>query len=264
MNKLLHFKNMHESDNLLFLPNAWDALSALILEQSGFKAIGTTSWGVANAMGYADGEKIEFTQLLSLVTQMTSLVNIPVTVDIESGYSDNINIIADNALKIADIGAVGINFEDSSKDNSALLSSAAQCQILEKIRNKLDNNGYSDFFINARIDTYFQLNDPLVETINRSKDYIKSGANGIFVPGINCNDDIKAIVDTIDAPLNVMSLPHLTDVKPLEKLGVKRFSTGPAFSNTVINFIERESKGLLDQQSTANLYKNCDIQTAFK
>jgi len=264
MNKLLHFKKMHESDNLLFLPNAWDVLSALILEQSGFKAIGTTSWGVANAMGYTDGEKIEFEQLLTLATQLTSTVNIPVTVDIESGYSDNINIIADNVLKIANIGAVGINIEDSSKDNTSLIKTAKQCQILDKIRSTLDNNGYSDFFINARIDTYFQLDDPLIETINRSKAYIQSGANGIFVPGVNISEDIKTIVDAIDSPLNVMSLPNLTNIPVMEELGVKRFSTGPAFSNTVINFIESTSKDLLAQQSTASLYKNSDIQTVFK
>jgi len=264
MNKLKHFKKMHESDKLLFLPNAWDVLSALILEQSGFKAIGTTSWGVANAMGYADGEKIEFEQLLTLATQLISTVNIPVTVDIESGYSDNINIIADNVLKIADIGAVGINIEDSSKNNTSLINTTKQCQILEKIRNVLDNNGYSDVFINARIDTYFQLDEPLIETKNRSKAYVESGANGIFVPGVFFNEDIKIIVDSIDAPLNVMSLPNLTDVALMEKLGVKRFSTGPAFSNTVINFIERTSKSLLAQQSTASLYKNIDIQTVFK
>ena len=264
MNKLSNFKKMHEDDKIIFLPNAWDLLSALILEQSGFSAIGTTSWGVANAMGYADGEKITFEQLLALAKQMVATVKIPVTVDIESGYSDDINVIADNVLKIAEIGAVGINFEDCSKDGTMLVDVIKQSQILEKIRTHLDNNGYADFFINARIDTYFQLENPLLETISRSKSYLESGSNGIFVPGLSSIEDIKTIVEAVDAPLNLMSLPHLTDVNILQECGVKRFSTGPAFSNTVINFIERKSKELLTSQNTESLYTNCDIQTVFK
>jgi len=264
MNKLINFKKMHEDDKILFLPNAWDLLSALILEQSGFKAIGTTSWGVANAMGYADGEKITFEQLLTLSKQMVATVSIPVTVDIESGYSEDINIIADNALKIAEIGAVGINFEDCLKDGTALVEVSQQCKILEEIRNRLDNNGYSDFFINARIDTFFQLDDPLAETIKRSKNYLDSGANGIFVPGINSTNDIKAVIEKVNAPLNVMSLPNLTDAKLLQEIGVKRFSTGPAFSNTVINFIEQRSTELFTNLNTESLYKQCDVKTNFK
>jgi 2-methylisocitrate lyase-like PEP mutase family enzyme len=194
MNKLLHFKKMHQSDGCLLLPNAWDLLSALILEQAGFKAIGTTSWGVANAMGFTDGEKISFEQLLTLAENMVATVNIPVTVDIESGYADNINIIADNVLKIAEIGAIGINIEDSSNDNSHLLEISKQGKILTKIRNRLDNNGYSDFFINARTDTYFLFDNPLEETISRSTAYINSGANGIFVPVLSNDDEINTLM----------------------------------------------------------------------
>jgi len=264
MNKLLNFKKMHENDEPLFLANAWDVLSALILEQSGFKAIGTTSWGVANALGYSDGEKITFEQLLALANKMVSTVDIPVTVDVESGYSENINIITDNVLKIAEIGAVGINFEDSSKDGTTLLDVSKQCQILERIRSRLDNNGFTDFFINARTDTYFLLSDPLAETISRSTAYINSGVNGIFVPAISDSEEIKEIVSSVNAPLNTMSLPNLTEVKLMRELGVKRFSIGPALSNGVINFIEQKSKELLDLQSTVSLYKNCDVHTIFK
>jgi 2-methylisocitrate lyase-like PEP mutase family enzyme len=264
MNKLQSFKKMHDSNDLLLLPNAWDLLSALVLAQSGFKAIATSSWGVANALGYNDGEKIEFNQLYTLVSKMTSLINIPVSVDIESGYSDDIEVITDNVLKLADIGVVGINIEDSSKDNTSLVSTTKHCQIVEKIRSELDNNGFSDFFINARTDTYFLLENPLIETINRSKAYIESGANGIFVPGLSSDEDIASLIGAVNTPINVMSLPHLTDIKHLEKLGVKRFSTGPALSDAVISFIERESRILLSQQSTTSLYKGRNIQTIFK
>jgi 2-methylisocitrate lyase-like PEP mutase family enzyme len=215
-------------------------------------------------MGFTDGEKISFEQLLTLATNMVANVNIPVTVDIESGYADNINIIADNVLKIAEIGAVGINIEDSSKDNSDLLGISKQGEILTRIRNRLDNNGYSDFFINARTDTYFQLDNPIEETITRSTAYINSGANGLFVPVLSNDDEIKALVAKVNAPVNLMSLPNVTDVNHMQNLGVKRFSTGPAFSNAIINFIEKKSKMLIEQQNTESLYEDRDIQTIFK
>lgn len=111
---------MHKQKELLFLPNAWDVVSALILEHAGFKAIGTTSWGIANSMGYKDGERIDFNELLMLVRKIISMVEIPVTVDIESGYSEHIDSAVENVLKVADLGAVGINIEDSLKSKIGL------------------------------------------------------------------------------------------------------------------------------------------------
>lgn len=191
MNKLVEFKALHQQDELLFLPNAWDLLSALVLEQCGFKAIGTTSWGIANAMGFKDGEQISFGDLVTVTQKIIATVDIPVTVDIESGYSNDIKTIADNALRIAELGAAGINFEDSSKNNGSLIEVSKQNKVIEKIRSQLDNNGFSDFFINARTDTYLQLDNPLEETIGRAKQYTESGANGIFVPGLAQEGDIK-------------------------------------------------------------------------
>lgn len=263
MNKLVQFKAMHQQDELLFLPNAWDLLSALVIEQCGFKALGTTSWGVANAMGYKDGENITFGDLATLTKRIISAVDIPVTVDIESGYSNDIKTIADNALRIAELGAAGINFEDSSKDSIGLIDVSKQIKLIEKIRGQLDNNGYSDFFINARTDTYLLLENPFEETISRAKQYIESGANGIFVPGLAQVDDIKKIVELIDIPLNLMSLPNLTDVDSLNKLGVKRFSIGNSLSDATTAFIEQQSHQILTNKNTKNLYDHGGVKTVF-
>jgi 2-methylisocitrate lyase-like PEP mutase family enzyme len=263
MNKLYKFKKLHEQNELLFLPNAWDVLSAIIIEQAGFKAIGTTSWGVANAMGHQDGERIQFYELLKLSKKIISAVKVPVTVDIESGYSEDIDIISDNVLKIADVGAVGINIEDSFKNKQGLKNTKNQCELIEKIRNKLDQNGYNEFFINARVDTYLQKHS-LEETVDRSIHYISSGADGIFVPGLCQKDEIKRLVKSIEAPLNTMSLPHLTDINHLNDLGVKRFSMGNAFSDAAISFIEETAGRLLTKKNTENLYSDREIRTVFQ
>ncbi len=266
MNKLSDFKKMHQQKELLFLPNAWDVLSALILQQVGFKAIGTTSWGIANSMGYKDGERIEFDALVALIDKMVLAVEIPITVDIESGYADNATAVAENVLKIADLGVSGINIEDSLKRESALRDKNTQCELIMQIKNKLDENGYREFFINARTDTYLQNKNPLSETIERSIDYVGSGADGIFVPGVCDSDEIKQLVDAIDAPLNVMSLPNLTDISAsrLNELGVKRFSLGNAFSDATVSFIEQSARMLFTKQNTDALYAGDKIRTAFK
>jgi len=264
MGKVLDFKNMHKKNELLFLPNAWDLLSAIILEQAGFKAIGTTSWGVANAMGYKDGERIQFDDLYALVKKMTAVIEIPVTVDVESGYSDSATIVADNVLKIADLGVVGINIEDSLKTASGLKDISLQCELIAKLKNKLDSAGYGDFFINARVDTYLQKQDPLAETIERASAYVESGADGVFVPGLWQQDEIARLVNVTKAPLNIMSLPNMTNLNGLNELGVRRFSLGATFSDAVIAFIETQAQRLFTEQSTEMLYAHSHIETLFR
>jgi 2-methylisocitrate lyase-like PEP mutase family enzyme len=264
MNTLVDFKKMHQQDELLLIGNAWDVLSAIILEQSGFKAIATTSWGVANGMGCQDGEGVDFEDVLVVVEKILAAVDIPVSVDIESGYSNNHEVVAANVLSMAKLGVVGINIEDSYKNGSGLKTIVEQSELITKIRSTLDNNNYHDFFINARIDTYFQLKDPQSETIERANAYANSGACGVFVPGIMQSHDIKELVSKIDVPLNVLSLPELTDIALLNELGVKRFSIGNALSDAVIAFIEQQSQQLISKQNTKNLYQHQGVKTQFK
>mgnify|MGYP001147377059 CR=1 FL=1 len=115
MSKIQKFNDLHFSQELLFLGNAWDVLSALILEKVGFQAIGTTSWGIANSLGYADGELIDFQRHLAIIQAIAEQVNIPVSADIEAGYGHDKKSIIDNVLRTADVGVAGINIEDSFK-----------------------------------------------------------------------------------------------------------------------------------------------------
>ncbi|MCF6225152.1 MAG: isocitrate lyase/phosphoenolpyruvate mutase family protein [Xanthomonadales bacterium] len=264
MNKLASFKQMHAQDEPLFLPNAWDILSAIIMQQNGFKAIGTTSWGIANSLGYQDGERIQFAELLTIVNKIVSAVEIPVTVDVESGYSEDMDIVAKNILQLANMGVVGINIEDSLKSKPSLRDKNAHCEQIEKIRNILNKNGYQEFFINARTDTYLQLKNPLAETLERAVDYVSSGADGIFVPGLSQAEEIKQLTATIKAPLNIMSLPSLVDTKGLKELGVKRFSLGSSFSDATVAFIEENTRILMAERSTEKLYAGSKISTLFR
>lgn len=255
MTNIKEFNELHFSKDLLILGNAWDLLSALILEKSGFKAIGTTSWGIANSLGHSDGELIDFERHLSIIKLIADNVKIPVTADIEAGYGETAEKIVDNVLRTADVGVAGINIEDSLKKQKGLRDISQHCTLLLKIREELDNNGYGGFYINARTDTYFQRENPFQETIKRAKAYVESGASGIFIPGLTNYDEIKEITLNIGAPLNVLSLPGLTNGKELEELGVKRLSFGNALSDKVITLLERDTARIVELNDTSHLFR---------
>ncbi|MED3575553.1 isocitrate lyase/phosphoenolpyruvate mutase family protein [Cytobacillus praedii] len=256
MNKIQQFNDMHSTGELLFLGNAWDLLSALTLEKAGFKAIGTTSWGIANSLGYADGELIDFQRHLKIIKNIAQNVKVPVSADIEAGYGEDTETIVENVLRTADVGVAGINIEDSYKKQHGLQEIAKHCSLLNNIRTALENHGYKDFYINARTDTYLQKQSPLLETIERAKAYVESGASGIFVPGLMAEDEIKELTIHVKAPLNVMSLPGLTNCNKLKDLGVRRFSFGNALSDKIIAYLEKNASELVASMDTAHLYEN--------
>jgi len=255
MSKINEFNALHTTQNILLLGNAWDILSALTLEKVGFKAIGTTSWGIANSLGYADGEWIDFERHLAIIKSIADNVNIPVSADIEAGYGNDTKTILENVLKTADIGVAGINIEDSLKQQTGLRNMNEHCALLAQMRAQLDNNGYKNFFINARTDTYFQMEQPFHETMTRAKAYGDSGASGIFIPGLTDYEEIRAITSAIEAPINLMSLPGLTNCQTLQQLGVKRFSFGNALSDKMISYVTKDATRIMESNDTAFLYE---------
>jgi 2-methylisocitrate lyase-like PEP mutase family enzyme len=106
-------RKLHQGPPILVLPNAWDAASARIFEAAGFPAIATSSAGVANALGYPDGEKIPREEMIWMVRRVARSVAVPVTADMEAGYGDPVG----TARAVMDAGAVGMNLEDSSSDD---------------------------------------------------------------------------------------------------------------------------------------------------
>jgi len=255
MSKIQKFNDLHSSQELLLLGNAWDVLSALTLEKAGFRAIGTTSWGIANSLGYADGERIDFQRHLTIIQAIAEQVNIPVSADIEAGYGKDEQSIIDNVLRTADVGVAGINIEDSFKNQVGLRSLAEHSHLLTNMRTMLDNRGYQDFFINARTDTYFQLEQPLEDTLTRAKAYVESGASGVFIPGLTDVDEIRTITSNVDAPINLLSLPGITNCQFVKELGVRRLSFGNALSDKIIAYLTQHAEQLVIDQDTSSLYE---------
>lgn len=222
--KYTNFKKLHTQPKLLVLGNVWDAQSAKIAEDAGFKALGSSSHAIANAMGYADGEQITVDEILFVVERIVKAVDIPVSVDFESGYSNKPEEVAKNVKRLVDIGVVGINLEDGQVENGKRVLGDAD---LHKRKIKAIKAETTDIFINARTDTYTtKHSSALEESIKRIQLYAKAGADGSFVPLLEKENDIKSFLDATSIPLNLFLTPNLPSVDELNKLGVKRLSHG--------------------------------------
>lgn len=236
------FRDLHRSSEILILPNAWDAGSARLFEDAGAKAIATTSAGVGWALGYPDGNVLPPEKLAALVEAIRRTIHVPLSVDVEAGYTDDPKKVPENLKPIIEAGAVGINIEDGEGAPELL------ARKIEQVRKAADAIGVK-LFINARTDVYLnQIEAPekwVEETISRAALYEAAGADGLFVPGIIDASEIKTIADTVKVPLNVMARPGLPEAKALAKLGVRRLSAGGAISQVIWNRASELAKRFL-------------------
>lgn len=245
------FKALHTINELLLLPNVWDARSAMAFEECGFSAVGTSSAAVANALGLEDGENMCFQDYLFVIKRILSSIKIPLTVDLEMGYGDSDNEIADNVCHLAALGVAGINIEDSFIDSEGrhLKDATLFANTIRHIRAKLKSKDL-DLFINLRSDTHLlDVPDKQKETLHRLNTYNSCGADGIFLPCIADQKYIADVVANTKLPLNVMVIPTLPDLDTLHSLGVKRVSMGPFAFHKVY-------KGITELSRVINASKN--------
>jgi 2-methylisocitrate lyase-like PEP mutase family enzyme len=223
------FKTLHGGNKLFILPNAWDARSAQIFQESNYPAVGTSSAAVATSLGYADGENMPFNDYLLIIKRIAASVAVPVTIDMEMGYGKTADAIYSNLQKLVEAGIAGINIEDSAINNGvrSLKDAKDFARMIEVIKSKLVN-AHESLFINVRCDTFIlNVQDKSEETTKRLKLYELAGADGIFLPLIKDEQDIAQAVATTKLPLNVMAMPGLLPIDKLNELGVKRVSMGP-------------------------------------
>ena len=265
MNHAEAFRQLHKNSSVLRLANAWDAGSARIVEMLGAPAVATTSAGVAWALGYPDGYKLPVQELARVTASITRAIRIPLSVDVENGYTDEPSEVGRVLTPVFESGAVGINIEDGREAPSLL---AAKIEQIKMTAEKLAIG----VFINARTDVYLQAlmgeDQRLDETIARAKLYRNAGADGIFVPGLTEPNAIRAIVQATDLPLNLLARPGLPDAAELSKLGVRRLSAGSAISAAACQTVADLAKEFLETGSSASVLKNNmpygQLQSLFK
>jgi len=216
------FRELHKRGNPLVLYNIWDAGSAKAVSAAGAKAIATGSAPVAMAQGYSDGEQMSLELALANVERIIGSVDLPVTMDLESGYGKEPSAIEESVTKAVSTGIVGFNFEDQVIGGEGLYDIATQTQRVTAARNAANSisgspfiNARTDIFLKAKPDTH---NDSMLsEAIERASAYKEAGADGFFAPGLADEKLIERLCNEVELPVNIIALPHVPE-KSVNKL----------------------------------------------
>ena len=250
--KAKRFAELHVAGAPLVLYNAWDAGSAKSILDVGAKAIATSSWSVAAAQGYGDGEAIPIEFAEQIVGRIAATVDIPVTVDFEGGYSEDDGDLAANISRLLDLGVIGINFEDRIVKGSGLYSVDRQARRIAAIRKAAEQKGV-DLFINARTDVFFEHGEDAAqavsEALGRAKAYAAVGASGFFIPGLVDDALIGRICEGVTLPVNVMVMDGVPSNGRLSELGVARISYGPIPYIRAMRALGQEARSTLNKAS---------------
>lgn len=218
------FAALHHQGTPFLLPNCWDVASGVLLADD-FPAIGTTSLGITAAAGLPDGAGAGRDLTLALAAALVPRLPVPVTVDLEGGYSDDPGQVADLAAQLAGIGIAGINLEDGRGDRQ-LRPVDQHAAVISAVK-----AAAPEVFVNARTDTHWlQTGDEpgrLRDTTRRLAAYRDAGADGVFTPGLSDLAQLEHIAATIGLPLNVLWRPGV-GLEALAGAGVARVSTGSA------------------------------------
>ena len=249
LEKIEAFRELHVPGKPLVLYNIWDAGSALAVAKSGAKAIATSSWAVAKAHGFSDGEQIPYDVAIQNLRRIVAAVDLPVTFDLESGYGDEPAKVAKSISLAMNAGAVGCNLEDSVPATGAIRDLTAQAARIRGARDAAEIAG-TPFFINARCDLFFQGDSVphdeklLGKVIERAHAYAEAGADGLFVPGLTTIAFISELTKKSPVPVNILAVSG-TPLQALADSGVSRVSYGATPYVELLNALEKAAKASL-------------------
>lgn len=217
------FLQLHQSDKPLLLPNVWDAASLLLAQHQGAAAVATSSAALAWSLGYPDGVVLPVDELLAAVRRLLRVSKIPLSIDIEQGYSDDPVQVAVLVKQLADAGVAGVNLEDGADLPDLLAVKIQACRQLL---------AGQPLFINARTDVYLRqlcnTDTAVAECVTRFNLYQQAGADGAFIPGLADLTLVTMLRQQLTLPINLMGWPAGATLDDLNAAGVKRLSAGPA------------------------------------
>jgi methylisocitrate lyase len=230
--KAEEFRALHVPGKPLVLFNIWDAGSAKSVAADGAKAIATSSWSVAHANGFEDGERVPLAFAIENLRRIVGATDLPVTVDLESGYGDAPYAVGEAIDLAIAAGGVGCNLEDSFPADGRLREIGDQSGRLRRARQRA-GEAQLRFFLNARTDVFFQRpreqHDAamVADAIDRARAYAEAGADGLFAPGLSDIVLIAQLVERSPLPLNIMVDDATPPLRALAERGVARVSHGP-------------------------------------
>lgn len=254
--KAERFLEFHNDKEILVLLNSWDPGSSRLVEACGYKAVATTSMGIAASLGSPDCEAISLDQMIETISGIVNAVQVPVTADFEAGYGNNLDEIIESVTKVIATGVVGINIEDSIDLNPKLIDEMEFCERIAAIRALSDSLGFH-LVINARTDSFYvskgSEKEKLSESIKRGNKYREAGADCIFVQPVWDKETIATLVKEINAPINILANPGIgggilpPSVHELQDLGVARLSLGSGVMKATLALIQKIARELSEK-----------------
>ncbi len=219
---------LHQPGNPVILPTVWDAWSARLAVDAGFAALTVGSHPVADSIGKADNEGMTFDDVLTRVKQITAAVDVPVSVDIESGYGEPPTRLIEGLL---DSGAVGLNIEDTVHSEGGRLRSAGEhAEFVGALRAAADAAGVH-VVVNARTDLFIRQDgeesDRVDRAIARLTEAAGAGADVLYPVARHDPDTLRRLAAELPLPINAIALPDQSDPASFGPLGVARVSFGP-------------------------------------
>lgn len=238
-------KALHTSDELLVLCNTPDVALARVVEEAGFPAVATSSAGVAWTLGYADGENISRDEMLDMVRRVAAAVKVPVTADMEMGYGETPEAVAETVRRTAEAGAVGLNIEDGTHSDPPLLPFDLSVERIAAGRAAADEIGVP-VVINARTDGFYPgaSDDPFAESVKRGNAYLEAGADCVFVPFTRDAEVIGRLTKEIAGPVNVLAGAGAPTLPEMKELGISRVSIGGLLSLAAASLARRTAEEL--------------------
>jgi 2-methylisocitrate lyase-like PEP mutase family enzyme len=241
------FVALHQEPSCFLIPNPWDKGSAILLESMGFKALASTGAGYAFTLGKAD-LAIGAKDMLGYFKDICDVTDVPVSADMQNGFGDTPESVALTIIEAAKVGLVGGSIEDASGNTRDAIYDIGQAK--ERIAAAAQASKGLDFkfMLTARCENYLYGNPSISDTIKRLQAYQEAGADVLYAPGIQTVEDIKAVLSSIDRPMNLlMGFPssQLT-VTEVAALGVRRISIGGSMARAAMGALKRAGAEMLE------------------
>jgi 2-methylisocitrate lyase-like PEP mutase family enzyme len=244
--KAARFLALHQGDQPLLMPNPWDAGSAKLLASLGFEALATTSSGFAGTLGRLDGS-VSRDEALAHAASIVAAVDVPVSADLENGFADRPDDVAQTISFAIDAGLAGCSIEDFTGDrDDPIYDSTLAAERVAAAAEAAHGDGRR-LVLTARAENYLHGRPDLADTIARLQAYQQAGADVLYAPGVSKLDDIRRLVSSVDRPVNVLALPVAPPVADLAAAGVRRISVGGAFAYTALGAVVAAATELREQ-----------------
>jgi 2-methylisocitrate lyase-like PEP mutase family enzyme len=246
--KASNFRALHDREGTFIIPNPWDIGSARLLAHLGFQALATTSMGYAFSCGRLDNT-VDRQQTIAYASEVASATDLPVSADLENGFGDAPEVVAQTIRMAADAGVVGGSIEDATERADDPIYDIGLAT--ERIRAAVEAARALpfEFTLTARAENYLHGRPDLKDTIRRLQAYQEAGADVLYAPALASKEDIAAVVSSVDRPVNVlMGLRGAQlSVAELAALGVKRISLGSSLYRTAIGGFLRAAREMLER-----------------